>query len=626
MSELTIDFDEIDEDPRQEYLEQIAEGMATLSEASEAPTGVTAASESFSAAEVDFASDAWVNQLSQVQGWLSVDDLPLDSREDFFTALAAALGLDAADAIIVSDGSCELTNDALDALSARIQSALSLQSDFLQDREQGTALSTATSDWEAKWEELTADSEPTNPLPVKAKTEVWSIQNLLTKINLAPSYQRGDVWNNNDRSALIESVLRGIPLPSVILLRNPDGKPKEVVDGKQRLTSIQRFVGVHPIALQKLDEIEQLHPNANFKNLFKEDYPAFKRKWKTEVGEVLTAKKEDEFYFPFKLRGSKQSTFTGTELDRLKGKYYTQIQDEAITVADEPLTVAELFNGPTDYKVPVIEYTQAAPSQIHEVFKLYNKQGVHLNAEELRNAMHHEVELTRAVLFAAGDADQRRSVSEVAPSLATVADLHRIKDSLTGYKFGIARYRRSKVLAWVIAVLVFDSGKPLASTSTHTNLMLSDLGDKDIPSRPLRRPEVIADLFTWLARAITLHSERDYLWAPKFMGGKSDGSWQELQLVGTLIGVALATIARPDDIEDLVSEHAEEIRRATESPAWKRPRKTQTRDQWDYIARLARDILAILGIDGAAASQIVRERFGLSGYEQLQGMIFTEDA
>ncbi|QFG68075.1 DUF262 domain-containing protein [Ornithinimicrobium pratense] len=620
MTETQHVLDEAEDDTREELLVAIADDMATLSEASEAPNDVPAASTTFSSSEVDFDSDAWLHQFIEVQGWLNIEELSADSRVAFFTALVSQLSLNPADAIEDTTGIAELTTEALAALHSRIQLAVRLQSGFLQSREQGDSLSTATEDWAAAWEEQATDDEPTNPQPVRAKAEVWPIQALAKgKLNLTPSYQRGDVWNNNDRSALIESILRGIPLPSIILLRNKAPKPREVVDGKQRLTAILRFVGTHPIARQKIEDVAEQHPDAGFDTLFHENYPAFKKLWKNKMGETLTAKVENEYYFPFRLRGSKESALIGTDLQGLKGKYYTQVKDETITVAEQELSVQELFEEPADYKIPVIEYTHAERRQIHEVFKLYNKQGVHLNAEEIRNAVYHEVELTRALLFAAGDADRRRDVSDVAPALADVAGLERISRSLTGYKFGVTRYKRTKVLAWMISVLVFDPGKPFASTATHINQMLADLQEHS--GRPLLRAETIADLFTWIGRAIDLHASFDELWAAEFMGGKRSGSWQELQLVGSLVGVALATITRPDDIEDLIESKTADIRKASESRGWRRPKKTQTKDQWDYIARLARDILDTLGIDGAAASQIVRDRFGSSGYEQLQDMI-----
>ena len=414
-----------DEDPRIQWLDSIAESMATLSEASDTPAGNHAPSATLSSAAVDFGSDAWAEQLADIQGWLSFDDdLPLTSMGDFLHALAREL---AAPGGRVRSHCQPLTARALERLNERLDAAVRLQGDFLQELEtKGTSLDAATQAWADAWAEFFGDGDAVSPEPVAAKADVWPIYQLTKKSpNLTPSYQRGDVWKISERQSLIESILRGVPLPSVILLRTGPSSAHEVVDGKQRLTAILRFVGKHPVALRRIDEkSEELgYPNVEvprvvngkktrvprtLRQLFDEDYPAFRRAWKALTKENLTARVEDDNYFPFKLRTSGEGGLVGPTLESLRGKYYTQIKNHEIRVASQNMTVEELFEDPVDYKIPVIEYTQATQRQIHEVFRLYNKQGVHLNAEEIRNAVYHEVELTRATLVAAGDADQRR--------------------------------------------------------------------------------------------------------------------------------------------------------------------------------------------------------------------------
>lgn len=61
-------------------------------------------------------------------------------------------------------------------------------------------------------------------------------------IDIAPEYQRHFKWDPSRQSALIESLLLGIPIPSLFMATNPDSS-WEVVDGLQRLTSIVNFVG-----------------------------------------------------------------------------------------------------------------------------------------------------------------------------------------------------------------------------------------------------------------------------------------------------------------------------------------------------------------------------------------------
>jgi hypothetical protein len=58
-----------------------------------------------------------------------------------------------------------------------------------------------------------------------------------------PEFQRMFRWTIRQQSRLIESILIGVPLPSIFVYQNEKGK-WEVVDGVQRISTILAFVGV----------------------------------------------------------------------------------------------------------------------------------------------------------------------------------------------------------------------------------------------------------------------------------------------------------------------------------------------------------------------------------------------
>lgn len=58
---------------------------------------------------------------------------------------------------------------------------------------------------------------------------------------LDPEFQRDFVWDKNKQSRLIESILLRIPLPVFYVAEDAEGR-LIVVDGRQRLTTIQRFL------------------------------------------------------------------------------------------------------------------------------------------------------------------------------------------------------------------------------------------------------------------------------------------------------------------------------------------------------------------------------------------------
>lgn len=82
--------------------------------------------------------------------------------------------------------------------------------------------------------------------------QTWSIQEIFQKIrsgklNLSPIYQRNEIWGKDKQTAFIESLLMGIIIPPIYVVEVPaeqvlDGSSYEVVDGKQRLTTITSFL------------------------------------------------------------------------------------------------------------------------------------------------------------------------------------------------------------------------------------------------------------------------------------------------------------------------------------------------------------------------------------------------
>jgi 5-methylcytosine-specific restriction endonuclease McrA len=66
------------------------------------------------------------------------------------------------------------------------------------------------------------------------------------QLNLSPGFQRESVWNESDRAKLIDSIIRQYPLPSIFLYRRrANGElVYDVIDGKQRIETILRFMGV----------------------------------------------------------------------------------------------------------------------------------------------------------------------------------------------------------------------------------------------------------------------------------------------------------------------------------------------------------------------------------------------
>lgn len=63
------------------------------------------------------------------------------------------------------------------------------------------------------------------------------------EIDIHPEFQRFFRWSDEQKSKLIESILLGIPIPSIFVAQNKDGT-WDVIDGLQRLSTIFQLAGI----------------------------------------------------------------------------------------------------------------------------------------------------------------------------------------------------------------------------------------------------------------------------------------------------------------------------------------------------------------------------------------------
>lgn len=148
-------------------------------------------------------------------------------------------------------------------------------------------------------------------------------------LELNPNFQRRSVWKKGAKSYLIDTILKGLPVPIIFLRDMPSDintltAKRDVVDGQQRIRTILSFVD---------------------KRLVKNFDPA-----------------RDEF------------TINGAHNKRLKGKSFSQLStEEQQTILDYQFSVHS-FPADTDDRV------------ILQIFARMNSTGYKLNSQELRNA------------------------------------------------------------------------------------------------------------------------------------------------------------------------------------------------------------------------------------------------
>ncbi|WP_158288963.1 DUF262 domain-containing protein [Rubrivivax albus] len=558
----------------------------------------------FDAADVDFCTSNWLYRVLDVMPWLNLD-ASFDSQE-----LPKAVAFRLFDELSpgkseasfqINDTYVVITALGAQTLEDRLSRAVGHRSVFLQMLEDELSIAAATEAWIEAWNEAPA----TEPLSINATVDKWRIQDFAGRarsmqLDLNPTYQRDFVWSNADSQTLIESILRGIPLPSIILARGSGNQRYQIVDGKQRLTAILRFMGAHPEGLQNAKAMVDF-------NIFDTNFAQFARRNNLRATDIR------EKYLPFK---TKKYADENDPLTSLGGRYYCEIRDKSVRIAGENITVADLFERTCDYFIPVLIYRDTQVRDIHKVFRIYNQQGTKLNAEEIRNAVFNHLVISRMMLFVSGD----RPEPEIAPELVSAGidptSTHEIIDALG---FRVNRFRRTKVLLWTVATLILkptqapDGVYRTPSTASHIDEFLRAIEDGTL--RQFRSRSTLENLARDLVGALALHQSSEAAWHPKFRRkGKSEmaSKWEELPVVGSLIACLVLTITGQ---EQRLEEGIDAVRELTSKMLG--PQSTQNKTQWAHIASSATRILEELGIGLEDAHSAVLERYGESAIEAL---------
>jgi Protein of unknown function DUF262 len=89
----------------------------------------------------------------------------------------------------------------------------------------------------------------------------YSIELLASKMRNGdfevPAYQREFTWEEKRKARFLESVLMGLPIPFLFFWENPENGKLEIVDGSQRLRTIEEFL-LGDFALGELEELSLL--------------------------------------------------------------------------------------------------------------------------------------------------------------------------------------------------------------------------------------------------------------------------------------------------------------------------------------------------------------------------------
>lgn len=182
-----------------------------------------------------------------------------------------------------------------------------------------------------------------------ATTNIAFVVHMLRKGEwvLNPEWQRSFVWKPQKMQRLVESILLGLPIPSLLLYRESESGKTYVIDGRQRLETISRYMSPVP---------EKGQPKLRFR--------AFSSKY--------------------------EGWRTGQYLNRAAGKFYS----------DLPADLRSKFDS-----APIVTctFSDLRPGTLYQIFKRYNTGAVALNPAEIRNAVYQASPLHAMIYRVAGE-------------------------------------------------------------------------------------------------------------------------------------------------------------------------------------------------------------------------------
>ena len=212
------------------------------------------------------------------------------------------------------------------------------------------------------------------------------------KLVLDPNFQRREVWDAKKKSQFIESLILGIPIPSILLADDRRNNKYIVIDGKQRLNTIVEFLASEKngkgFKLKGLEILNKLN-NCNYYKLLTEgDLVLYLSKFQDAILKASIVKNytEDQLYFifnrlntgsvPLSTQELRQSLFPGDFLNYINEFSYGNEQIKkvlGIKNPDKRMKDVELVVRYFSFKHFRNEYSNSLNDFFNYTCKYFNK-------------------------------------------------------------------------------------------------------------------------------------------------------------------------------------------------------------------------------------------------------------
>ncbi|PIQ09285.1 MAG: hypothetical protein COW71_07090 [Ignavibacteriales bacterium CG18_big_fil_WC_8_21_14_2_50_31_20] len=172
---------------------------------------------------------------------------------------------------------------------------------------------------------------------MKYSIEKWSIEKLLDVVEngrllLNPPFQRNFVWSPTDQEELIESIIKGYPLPTLFIYESSKNN-YEMIDGQQRTRTLLKF-------------IKKLISDKSGKFYSEDDFPNFKSYLLpiAIITQLDSADSLEEFYYRVNNLGKSLNRPELNKAKFIKTKFLKLVED--LTQREE-LKKLDLFSNQT---------------------------------------------------------------------------------------------------------------------------------------------------------------------------------------------------------------------------------------------------------------------------------------
>ncbi len=356
------------------------------------------------------------------------DELLLRDDYAFWRSVATVMGAKPSDTLV------ETARAILDSLSDWDEDYLSEDGANLSDEAYSDLLAilnertmNGAQPWRPRDEqlELTPDEDDAEVVPnweygvgQQAQPDIRTVLGMMFDKELVvnPEWQRNFVWTLKKQRGFIESILMGLPIPSLLLFEDIHTGTKYVIDGRQRLETLARYCAT-------ADQRQELPFLGKRFRTFSDKEPSWRE---------------------------------GQDLHDAANKYYEHLPPRHRRRIDRAVLTMFTFRS-------------LEPRQLYQIFQRYNTGADKLRAAEIRNAVYQASPLHQLLWRMAGESPDRMPYFDTEEEYVGET-LRNIMQNKT------ARYGAYDFIGRVMAFTHLDNGKTVAAV---TNDFMDQFEDHD---------------------------------------------------------------------------------------------------------------------------------------------------